>query len=89
MVFIQATQVQFLVRELRSCFTSPLTAASPKSVPGFLLPVENVVHEKRPPHAGEGPASFLKAASWDGASGKICRWGNSKRVSSVRTIMAT
>ena len=54
---------------------SPLTAASPKSVPGFLWPVENVVHEERPPHAGEGTVSFLKAASWDGAAGKSCRWG--------------
>ena len=33
LVFIQATQVQFLGRELRSHFTTPLTAVSLKSVP--------------------------------------------------------
>ena len=31
LVFIQATQVQFLGREVRSRFTPPLTAASPRS----------------------------------------------------------
>ena len=31
LVFIHATQVQFLGRELRSCFMLPLTAASEKS----------------------------------------------------------
>ena len=31
LVFIQATQVQFLGREWRSCFRPPLTAASPRS----------------------------------------------------------
>ena len=40
LVFIQATQVQFLGRELRSRFTPPLTAASPKSVPIDLLQAE-------------------------------------------------
>ena len=31
LVFIQATQVQFLGRESRSCFMPPLTAASQRS----------------------------------------------------------
>ena len=42
LVFIQATQVQFLGRELRSPFTPPLTAASLRSLP-LSAPLEAIL----------------------------------------------